>query len=57
MKLEGGRLHGGPRRGWDDNIEMDFQEIEWENVDCVRLAWSRDQWRAVVNTALNISVA
>jgi hypothetical protein len=51
------RLHGEPRRGWDDNIKVDFKEIGWENVDYVRLARSRDQWRAVVNTAMNISVA
>jgi hypothetical protein len=56
LKL-GGRLHGEPRRGWDDNIEMDCKEIGWENIDYVRLARGRDHWRAVVNTAMNISVA
>ena len=55
LKL-GGRLHGEPRRGGGDNIKMDFKEIGWENVDYVRLAWGRDQWWAVVNTAMNISV-
>jgi hypothetical protein len=53
----GGRLYEEPRRGWGDNNKMDFKEIGWENVDCVRLARGRDQWRAVVNTAMNISAA
>jgi hypothetical protein len=25
---------GRPRRGWDDNIGLDFREIGWEGVDC-----------------------
>ena len=36
---------------------MYFKEIGWENADYVRLARGRDQWPALVNTAMNISVA
>jgi hypothetical protein len=28
-KLEGKRSLGEPRRKWEDNIKMDFQEIGW----------------------------
>jgi len=27
VKAEGKRLPGGPRRRWNDNIKMDFQEV------------------------------
>ena len=27
VKLEGKRPHGKPRRRWEDNIKMDFQEV------------------------------
>jgi hypothetical protein len=33
-KPEGKRLLGKPRRGWEDNIKMDIQE-----VGCVGLGW------------------
>jgi len=41
----------------DDNIKIDFKEMGLESVDYVCLARGRDQWRAVVNTAMNIGVA
>ena len=28
-KPEGKRPHGRPRRGWENNIKMDLQEIGW----------------------------
>jgi hypothetical protein len=37
------------RGGWLDNIKMDLREIEW--MDLVQ---DRDQWRALVNTIINI---
>jgi len=33
---------------------MDLREIRWEDVDCIHLAEDRDQWRAVVNTVINL---
>jgi hypothetical protein len=36
---------------------MDVKEIEWESVDWIHLAQDRDQWRAVVNTVMNLWVS
>jgi hypothetical protein len=37
-----------------ENIRMDLGEIRWEGVDSIHLAQDRDQWRAVVNTLMNL---
>jgi hypothetical protein len=55
-KPEGKRPLGRPRRRWVDNILMDLGEIGWDGVDWVDLAQDRDQWRALVNTAMNLLV-
>jgi hypothetical protein len=47
---------GRPRRRSVDNIKMDLREIGWDGVDCIDMAQDRDQWRALVNTALNLPV-
>jgi hypothetical protein len=47
---------GRPTRGWEDNIRMYLREIGWEDVDWIHLAWNRDQWRAFVNTVMNVRV-
>jgi hypothetical protein len=44
---------GRPRRRWEDNIKMDVREIGW-GLDCIALARDRFQWRAVVNTVMNV---
>jgi hypothetical protein len=33
---------------------MDFREIRWGGVDWIYLAQDRDQWRALVNTVMNL---
>jgi hypothetical protein len=38
-------------------MKMDFREIEWDGVDWIDMAQDRDQWRAVVNTVLNLRVS
>jgi hypothetical protein len=43
-----------PRHRREDNIRMDLREIGWEGVDWMHLAQDRDQWRAVVNTVMNV---
>jgi hypothetical protein len=55
-KTEGKRLLGRPRRRWMDNIKMDLREIGWNGVDWMDMAEDRDQWRALVNTVLNLRV-
>jgi hypothetical protein len=32
---------------------MDLREIGWDGMDWIELAQDRDQWRALVNTAMN----
>jgi hypothetical protein len=51
---EGKRPLGRRRRRWEDNIRMDVGAIGWEGVDWIHLAPDRDQWRAVVNTVMNL---
>jgi hypothetical protein len=55
-KSEGKRPVGTPRRGWVGNIEMDLREIGWGGMDLTDLAQDRDQWRALVNTVMNLQV-
>jgi hypothetical protein len=55
-KLEIKRSLGRPRRRWVDNIKMDLTEIGWDGVDWIELAQDRDQWRALVNTVMNLRV-
>jgi hypothetical protein len=47
---------GRPRRRWVDNIRMDLGEIGWDGVNWVDLAQDRNQWRALVNTVMNLRV-
>jgi hypothetical protein len=55
-KPEGKRPLGRLRRTWVDNIKMDLRKIGWDGVDWIHLAQDRDQWRALVNTVMNIRV-
>jgi hypothetical protein len=40
---------------FEDDIKMDFREIGRCGVDWIDLAQDRDQWRTLVNTAMNFS--
>jgi hypothetical protein len=55
-KPEGKRPLGRLIRRWVDNIKMDLREIGWDAMDCIFLAQDRDQWRALVNTVMNLRV-
>jgi hypothetical protein len=55
-KPEGKRPLERPRLRWEDNIKMDLREIEWGGMDWIDLAQDRDQWRALVNTEMNLRV-
>jgi hypothetical protein len=53
---EGKRPLGRPRRRWVDNIKMDLRGIGWDGMDWIDLAQNRDQWKALVNTVMNLRV-
>jgi hypothetical protein len=42
-KLEGKRQLGSPRRRWEDNIKMDFQEVGEGLGEWMELAQDRDR--------------
>jgi hypothetical protein len=56
VKPEGKRPLGRPIHKWVDNIKMDLGEIGWDGRDWIDLAQDRDQWRALVNTVMNLRV-
>jgi hypothetical protein len=39
-----------------DNIKIDFRGIEWNGIDWSDLVQDSDQWKAVVNTVMNLRV-
>jgi hypothetical protein len=38
------------------SIKIDLREIGWDGMDWIDLAQDRDQWRALVNTVMNLRV-
>jgi hypothetical protein len=48
---------GRPRRRWVNNIKMDLRVIGWDGMDRIDLAQDREQWRALVNTLMNLRVS
>jgi hypothetical protein len=55
-KPEGKIPLGRPRRRWADNIKMDLREIGWDGRDWIELAQDKDQWRALLNTVMNLRI-
>jgi hypothetical protein len=53
---EGKRPLGRPRRRWEYNIKMDLREIGIDEANWIRLAQDRVQWRAFMNTVMNLRV-
>jgi hypothetical protein len=53
-KLEGSRPRRRPIYRWEHNIRMGLCVRGWEGVDWMNLAQVRDQWRALVNTVMNL---
>jgi hypothetical protein len=53
-KPEGKTPLGRPKRRWVDNIKIDIKELEWDGMDWIDLAQDRVQWRALVNTVMNL---
>jgi hypothetical protein len=53
---EGKRSLGRPSHRWDDNIKMNLREIGIDVANWIQLAQDRVQWRACVNTVMNLQV-
>ena len=47
---------GRTRRRWEDNIKMDFQEVECEGMDWIDVSQDRNMRRALVNAVMNVQV-
>jgi hypothetical protein len=55
-KTEGKRPLGRYRRRWEDNNKMNLREIKFRVTNRITLAQDRDQWRALVNTVMNLRI-
>jgi hypothetical protein len=55
-KSERKRPVGRTRPWWEDNIKMDLREIGLGGMNWIDLTQDRDQWRALVNTVMNLWV-
>jgi hypothetical protein len=53
---EGKRPLGRPRRRWEDNISLDLRKIGIDGANSIQLPQDRVQWRAFVNTVMNLRV-
>jgi hypothetical protein len=51
---EGKRPLGRPRCRWKDNIKLYLREIGINEANWIRLVQDRAQWRAFVNTLMNL---
>jgi hypothetical protein len=47
---------GGPRRKWEDNIKVELREIGIDGAKWIQLAQDTVQWRAFVDTVINLRV-
>jgi hypothetical protein len=50
----GRRPLGRPKLRWEDNINLDLREIGIDGAYWIQLARVRIQWRAFVNTVMNL---
>jgi hypothetical protein len=53
---EGKRPLGRPRCMWEDDIKIDLREIGIDWANWIQLDQDRVQWRACVNTVMNLRV-
>jgi hypothetical protein len=52
-KPEGKRKLQSPGCRWEDNIKIDLRETGWGCMNWIHPTQDRDQWRALVNMAMN----
>jgi hypothetical protein len=50
------RLLGKLRRKWEENTEMDLQEMELGDIVWIALVQDRDSWRVLVSAVMNLRV-
>jgi hypothetical protein len=55
-RSEGKRPLGRPRRRWKDNVKLNLKEIGIDGANWIQLAQDRVQWRAFINTVMNLRV-
>jgi hypothetical protein len=55
-KPEGRKPLRKPRHRWKCYIKLGLKKTECEAVDWLHVSQDRDQWRAVVNMAMNLWV-
>jgi hypothetical protein len=48
---------GRPSRRRVYNINMDLRDVGWGGMDWIDLAQNRDQWRALLNTVMNLGIS
>jgi len=56
-KPEGKRPIGRPSCRWEDNIEIDLQEVGCWGRDWIDLTQDKDRGRALVNAVTNLRVS
>jgi hypothetical protein len=55
-KREGKKPLRGLRRRLMDNVKMNLRDIGWGGMDWIDMVQDREQWRALVNTVMNVLV-
>jgi len=40
----------------NNNMKMVLKKIRWKFVDCIYMSQEKRQWRALVNTIMNLGV-
>jgi hypothetical protein len=55
-RSDGKRPLGRSRHRWEDNIEMDLQEVGRGTMDWIAVIQVRDRWLAIVNAVMNLRV-
>jgi hypothetical protein len=55
-KRKGRRPLWRPRCRWVNNIKIDLREIGWDGMYSIDPVPDRDQWKALVNTVMNLRV-
>jgi hypothetical protein len=53
VKPEGRRPVGRPRHRWEDNFNMEHQEVGCGGMDWIDLAQDRNRWQTLVNKLMN----